>query len=270
MQATMNNKLGEFIRSHRERVTPQSAGLPGGGRRRTPGLRREELAQLCQVSPTWLTWLEQGRQVSASAAMLARLAEVLHLSGAERAYLFSLAERLDPQRAAPGEQGETESALAQELDAIVRAVQAPAYVLDRQWDAVAWNPDAAALFTGWLDAGAAEAGRAPNLLRFMFGHPAARSLIVDWAHRARRLVAEFRADAGKHASDEPLAGLIAELAGASAEFRQLWTLQDVLEREGGVRRFLHPVRGALAYRQATLHLARRPDLKLTMLLPMPD
>jgi transcriptional regulator with XRE-family HTH domain len=87
----MQTKLGEFIRAHRERITPESAGLPGGGRRRTPGLRREELAQLCDVSPTWLTWLEQGREVSASGKMLARLAEVLRLSAAERAYLFSLA-----------------------------------------------------------------------------------------------------------------------------------------------------------------------------------
>jgi transcriptional regulator with XRE-family HTH domain len=267
MQATMNGKLGEFLRLHRERVSPQSVGLPGGGRRRTPGLRREELAQLCEVSPTWLTWLEQGRPVAASAAMLARLADVLQLSAAERAYLFSLAERLDPQRAAHGAHDD-DSGTARELHALVAAVQAPAYVLDLQWDAVAWNPDAAALFAGWLDGGADGTGRAPNLLRFMFLQPAARSLIVDWPHRARRLVAEFRADAGKLAGQEPLAALIAELSAASAEFGELWTLQDVLEREGGVRRFRHPARGALAFRQATLHLARRHDLKLIMLLPL--
>ena len=81
----MSSKLAEFIRARREAVTPAMAGLPGGGRRRTPGLRREELAQLCDVSPTWLTWLEQGRPVSASAKMLARLAQVLQLSAAERA-----------------------------------------------------------------------------------------------------------------------------------------------------------------------------------------
>ncbi|WP_373888197.1 helix-turn-helix transcriptional regulator [Massilia sp. Root351] len=264
------NKLGEFIRSHRERVSPQSAGLPGGGRRRTPGLRREELAQLCEISPTWLTWLEQGRQVAASAQMLARLADVLQLSGAERAYLFSLAERLDPQRAMHGAHGGQEDGTARELDAIVQAVQAPAYVLDLQWDAAAWNADAAALFAGWLDGGADQHGRPPNLLRFMFCQRAARNLIVDWPHRAQRLVAEFRADTAQHAGQEPLASLIAELARDSCEFRELWNLQDVLGREGGVRRFQHPARGALGYQQVTLHLARRQDLKLTMLLPMPE
>ena len=159
----MHNKLGDFIRAHRERTTPASVGLPGGGRRRTPGLRREELAQLCEVSPTWLTWLEQGRPVSASGKMLARLAEVLHLSAAERGYLFGLAERLDPQ-------GEADGAPADDaLDAIVAAVGAPAYILDLRWDAVAWNGAAAGLFAGWLD------GPSPNLLRFMFQSAAARA-----------------------------------------------------------------------------------------------
>lgn len=254
----MQTNLGDYIRAHRERITPASAGLPGGGRRRTPGLRREELAQLCDVSPTWLTWLEQGRPVAASARLLARLADVLRLSVAERAYLFSLAGRLDPQHdvdAGSDEQG---------LDALVRAINAPAYILDRQWDALAWNDDAAALLRGWLDGQGADA---PNLLRFMFLQPAARSLTVDWPERARRLVAEFRADIGRHAGQEPLAGLIAELVAASAPFRQLWTLQDVVGREGGARRFRDAGGGERTFSQVTLQLAKRPDLKLVMLLP---
>ena len=256
----MQNKLGEFIRAHRERTTPDSVGLSGGGRRRTPGLRREELAQLCEVSPTWLTWLEQGREVQASGKMLARLADVLRLSGAERAYLFSLADRLDPHHDEDG--GGAEEA----LDGIVNAIGAPAYILDRQWQAVAWNPRAAQLFAGWLDAAPMTPAR-PNLLRFMFREPAARSLIVGWEDRARRLVAEFRADIGKHAADPAPAKLIAELAEHSDEFRQLWSLQDVVGREGGVRRFQHPHRGELNFNQVTLHLAKRHDLKLVMLLP---
>jgi transcriptional regulator with XRE-family HTH domain len=259
----MQTKLGEFIRAHRERVSPESAGLPGGGRRRTPGLRREELAQLCEVSPTWLTWLEQGREVSASGKMLARLAEVLHLSVAERAYLFSLAERLDPHH--DGEGGEAGDG-QESLDDIVTAIAAPAYMLDRQWDAVAWNAHAAALFGGWLDVGQAAPAR-PNLLRFMFRAAAARGLIVDWPDRARRLVAEFRADIGKYADQQAPASLIAELSAQSDEFRALWSLQDVVSREGGLRSFHHPRMGELSFSQVTLHLAKRHDLKLVMLLP---
>lgn len=256
----MHSKLGEFIRAHRERTTPASLGLPAAGRRRTPGLRREELAQLCDVSPTWLTWLEQGRDVSASGKLLARMAEVLHLTAAERAYLFSLAERLDPQH------GEEEEGGAEALQAMVDAINAPAYMLDRQWDAVAWNDHALALFGGWLDVEESAPAR-PNLLRFMFRSAAARGLIVDWDNRARRLVAEFRADVGKHAAQQPLAGLIDELSRSSAEFRALWTLQDVVSREGGLRLFQHPSMGELGFNQVTLHLAQRHDLKLVMLLP---
>ena len=259
METTTHNKLGDFIRAHRERTTPASVGLAGGGRRRTPGLRREELAQLCEVSPTWLTWLEQGRPVSASGKMLARLAEVLSLSAAERGYLFSLAARIDPQR-------EVDDAPADDaLDAIVAAVGVPAYVLDRQWDAVAWNGAAAGLFRDWL---APSGAAAPNLLRFMFQSAAARALIVDWPERARRLVAEFRADVGQHADDPALRQLIGDVARDSAEFRELWRLQDVVGREGGLRRFQSSAGDALSFNQVTLHLAKRPDLKLVMLLPV--
>lgn len=254
----MQNKLGDFIRAHRERTSPDSVGLPGGGRRRTPGLRREELAQLCEVSPTWLTWLEQGRPVAASGRMLARLADVLQLSAAERSYLFGLADRLDPQHEV------AEAGAGQALEAIVGAIAAPAYILDREWNVVAWNADAAELFGGWLAPSAA--GPAPNLLRFMFCDAAARGLIVDWPERARRLVAEFRADCGRHAAEPPLAGLIAALARDSGEFRELWTLQDVLGREGGLRRFHHPKHGELGFNQVTLLMAQRHDLKLIMLL----
>lgn len=256
----MSTKLAEFIRARREAVTPAMAGLPGGGRRRTPGLRREELAQLCDVSPTWLTWLEQGRPVSASAKMLARLAQVLQLSAAERAYLFEVADKHDPSHGA----GEGDGPAAAELAAIVAAIAAPAYILDRAWNAVAWNAAAASLFAGWLYADAT----GPNQLRFMFLEPGARELVVGWPERAQRLVAEFRADIGRHADQAPLAGLIADLAGASAPFRQWWEAQQVQGRDGGLRRFQHPQQGLLAFHQVTLHLARQHDLKLVMLLPV--
>ena len=257
----MSNKLAEFIRVRREAVTPAMAGLPGGGRRRTPGLRREELAQLCDVSPTWLTWLEQGRPVSASAKMLARLAQVLQLSAAERAYLFEVADKHDPSHGT----GEGGGPAAAELSAIVAAIDAPAYILDRAWNAVAWNGAACMLFAGWLH----DAGNTPNQLRFMFLDAGARALVVGWPERAQRLVAEFRADIGRQADQAPLAGLIAELAGASLEFRQWWGAQQVQGRDGGLRRFQHAQQGLLEFNQVTLHLARQHDLKLVMLLPVP-
>jgi transcriptional regulator with XRE-family HTH domain len=249
--------LGTFLRAYRERLSPQTAGLPPGQRRRTPGLRREEVAQLCGVSPTWYTWIEQGRSVSASADALARIATALHLSRAERGYLFELAAQRDP--AEPGAAAVDAPAT---LVKTVQFVDAPAYVLDRQWNALTWNAHAADLFTGWLD-GAHDR----NLLRFTFTSPAAHVLIVDWEARARRLIAEFRADSIRHLNDVPIQMLIGALTAASDDFARFWALQDVFEREGGQRDFMHPRHGLLVYDQMTLKPAHRDDLKLVVLLP---
>lgn len=256
----MDKQLGEFIRSHRERIKPKDVGLREMGIRRTPGLRREELAQLCVVSPTWLTWLEQGRPVSASAKVLTRLAEVMKLTSAERNYLFKLADKFDPHTPA-AEQPTIR------LDHIVDAITVPAYILNRQWDAVEWNEAAKALFSGWLDGKKGASPRQPNLLAFMFMTQGARALIVDWPDRAQRLVAEFRADCGKQAEQEPLASMIASLTRASASFRDLWNAQHVVSRDGGLRQFMHPLKGTLQFEQVSFNLAVSHGYKLVMLMP---
>ncbi len=262
--------LGEFIRAHRERLSPLAVGLPPGPRRRTPGLRREEVAQLCGVSATWYTWIEQGRPVSASAEALARIAVALQLSRAERAYLFELAGERDP----------AEPALAAAdapatLIATVDHLDTPAYVLDRQWNALAWNRQAAELFVGWLDEptmpghendSAKARALERNLLRFTFLAPAGRKLIVDWETRARRLVAEFRADSIRHLNDAPTRALIDTLSEESEAFARFWASQDVGVREGGAREFDHPRDGRVVYDQITFKPAHREDLLLVVLI----
>jgi transcriptional regulator with XRE-family HTH domain len=248
--------LGDFLRTHRERLSPQTAGLPAGRRRRTPGLRREEAAQRAGVSATWYTWLEQGRDVRASPEALARVAEALQLTRAERAYLFNLAERRDPAEpdvAAP-------DAPAGLAEAVAR-FDAPAYALDRCWNAACWNPAAERLFVGWLDGGER------NLLRYLFQAPQARALIRDWADRAARVLAEFRADFSRSLNDPQMRRLVEELRAAEPLFARLWDEQAVLAREGGLRRFEHPVDGALAFEQFTFTPADRPDWKLVLLAP---
>jgi len=245
--------LGAFLRTHRERLSPQAAGLPAGGRRRTPGLRREEAAQLAGVSSTWFTWLEQGREVSASPEALARVAGALQLTRAERAYLFELAGRRDP--AAPAVAAEAPSGLS---EAVAR-FDGPAYGLDRCWNAVCWNPAAERLFAGWLG------GAERNLLRYLFRDPSARRLIVDWPDRARRVIAEFRADFSRSLADPQMRGLVDGLRADAPGFAALWDEQAVLEREGGLRRFDHPQDGPLAFEQFTFQPADRPDCKLVLL-----
>jgi transcriptional regulator with XRE-family HTH domain len=255
-------ELGDFIRAQREQLPPAAAGFVGG-RRRTPGLRREEIAQLAGLSTTWYTWIEQGRDVSVSPQALARLAQALRLGRAERAYLFELAGKRDPR---PGD--DEGDAIPPALVAAVAAIAAPAYVLDRNWDARCWNAAAGRLFVGWLDG--VDAPAAPrNLLRFIFLEPGARALICDWQSRARRVVAEFRAHCASHLDDRGLRGLIDELRRLSPEFREMWEQHGVLGREGGERTFNHPAEGFLRYEQVTFELAGHADVKLTILTEAP-
>jgi transcriptional regulator with XRE-family HTH domain len=248
--------FGDFVRTHRERVTPAAIGLPSGKRRRTPGLRREEVAQLCGLSTTWFTWIEQGRDVSISPSALARLAVALRLDRAERAYLFDLAGKRDPEHG-KSETGNVSAALA----ACVDAVSAPAYILDRLWNMRCWNAPAERLFAGWLDAPGEH-----NLLHFTFAHPAAHSLICDWEVRARRLAAEFRAASSGHLDDPKLRGFVASLRQESEKFGQFWDQHGVLGREGGERTFNHARDGFLRYEQVTFEVANHPDLKMTILI----
>jgi len=150
LPADQRRALGAFLRTRRESLTPAAVGEPAlfGGRRRTPGLRREEVAQLCGLSTTWYTWIEQGRDISLSPASLARLAAALRLTAAERLYLFDLTHHRDPSSAAPTDSAPTPVPAA--LDAVLQAATIPAYFLDRLWSVRAWNAAAAHLFASWL------------------------------------------------------------------------------------------------------------------------
>lgn len=249
--------LGDFLRAHRERLTPAAVGLPPIGRRRTPGLRREEVAQLSGLSATWYTWIEQAREVSISVGALSAVASALRLSRAERSYLFDLAGKRDPER---GAEPLPHHAAAQ-VQAAVAAVVAPAYALDRCWDVLAWNDAATDIFRGWLDAPGPK-----NLLRYIFLDVGAQTLIQDWPSRARRVVAEFRAECSAYLDDSPVRALTDALQRESAVFAALWSQQDVVEREGGRRGFHHPTRGEIDFAQVTFRLSGHDDVKLVMLL----
>jgi transcriptional regulator with XRE-family HTH domain len=251
------HELGDFVRAQREKLDPAASGVAAGGRRRTPGLRREEVAQLCGLSVTWYTWLEQGREISLSPTALARLAAALRLDRAQRAYLFELAGKRDPEDGVVAL-----DELPAPVRACVKAIRTPAYVLDRTWTACAWNIGAERLFVGWLTPSGER-----NLLRFIFLEPTARSLISDYEERARRVVAEFRADVSTHLDDPTIGGLVEGLRAESKLFARLWGEHSVLGREGGARTFNHPTQGDLRYEQVTFNVANRPDLKLAMLIP---
>ena len=264
--STRRKALAEFLNVVRQRCPPEDFGFARGARRRTAGLRREEVAQLIGISPTWYTWIEQGREVNVSAAALDRLAATLRLTRSERAYLFAMADRRDPH----GEDSE----ISERADAppllleLLADIRVPAYLMGRYWDILGCNDAAAELFTGWLDRPRADHEPRANMLRFVFLDAHARRLLLDWEQRARRITAEFRADSRERLDEPELKHLIDELSTTSADFARFWKRHDVLDRQGGTRGFVHPRHGLIHYRQTTLFTSDNDDVKLVLLKPV--
>lgn len=233
------HELAEFLRSRRARLLPEDVGLVSGGRRRTPGLRREEVASLAAVSPTWYTWLEQGRDVRASHEVLTCIADVLKLSEVERAHLHLLA-RNEPL---PVRQTTTGALLA-----LLDGLDGPAYVRDHAWDLLGCNASAAILFN---DFGRVNGAR-PNLLRYLFLDPTARQVFVDWPEVAARSVAQFRRHAATSLDTEATAELVDSLNSSSEEFRCLWDAFAVQPFFVGTCRLRHESFGQLDFNYGTL------------------
>ncbi|MFI2185613.1 helix-turn-helix transcriptional regulator [Streptomyces sioyaensis] len=249
--------LGEFLRSRRERLTPREAGILAGPRRRTPGLRREEVAQLSGVSVTWYTWLEQARDITVSRQVLTSLARALMLSSVERRYLFALAGLPLPERPADGGPGPA-------LQKLVEALEPhPAYLLDANWDLVGWNRAEAGLIG---DPGQLEPAER-NLLWLVFMDPAMRSLLADWDGQAQDLVAQFRADARQRSGDPRFEQLTNGLREASEEFRTWWAAHDIADFGSSRRRFAHPRVGALTFDYVKLAALDAPGIKLFACMP---
>ncbi|MEV0380571.1 helix-turn-helix transcriptional regulator [Nonomuraea sp. NPDC050643] len=238
-------ELGEFLRSRRALLRPEETGLPVyGGRRRVPGLRREELAQLAGVSAGYYTRLEQGQSPNASDAVLDAVARVLRLDEAERAHLYTLAR---PKPQARGRVARPERVRPGVRLMIESFGDVPALVMGRFTDVLAWNPMAHALLAGHLDfdAPARPAGR-PNIARMLFRDPHTRALYADWPGKARSTVADLRLIAGRYPDAPELGRLVGELSVASTEFAKLWSAHAVADCETDARTLRHPVVGTLS------------------------
>ncbi|MFI6154940.1 helix-turn-helix transcriptional regulator [Kitasatospora sp. NPDC051170] len=259
--------LGEFLQARRALITPQSAGLRGGGRRRVPGLRREELAQLAGISVEYYQRLEQGRAKHPSEEVLDALAEVLRLDEVERRHLHVLAR---PARrhgtSAPGTTAPDTPAVRPELVRLLEQVKVPAMVMTDRFDVLTLNPIARRLF---VPAAALPQG-AWNLARFLFLDPEGREFYVAWEEVAAATVGQLRATAGLHPGDRELADLIAGLRAHSAAFARLWSRADVEIRTYGTKSFRHPAVGTLAFSYETLGLTGDDRLRLVTLTPVPD
>lgn len=257
-------ELADFLRSRRDQLTPERAGLPAGGQRRTPGLRREEVAELSGVSLTWYTWLEQARDINVSEQVLTALARALQLDEAETDHLFTLGG------VAPIGTTEPVASPPATLTRLLRAVEPnPAYAISPRWDIVAWNASYEALYLGVSQLPDEDR----NLLWLVFTSPAVRELLGDdWAGEARRLLSQFRAEV-VHRSDEPaFRDLVERLREASGPFRDWWSRHDVAYFESRQRIFEHPRDGTLRFDHHKLIPADHPELRIIVYTPadVPD
>jgi transcriptional regulator with XRE-family HTH domain len=264
MSSDHRAELAEFLRARRAAVRPEQVKLPRGRGRRTPGLRREEVALLAGVSLTWYTWLEQGRRINASRDVLRALARALQLDDAGRDHLLSLAEPAPPVGDARPlvSPDDVPTAL---LRLITRLEPAPAYVLGPHWEFAAWNSAEERLYPPLAQLGGVER----TLMWVLFADPYTKELIVDWDIHARQALAEFRAATTAVRNDAVMGELIETVSSASDEFAKWWAAHDVASFESRLRRFNHPNAGILTFEYQLLVPAEWPDLRVVTQLPVP-
>jgi transcriptional regulator with XRE-family HTH domain len=258
LRGATDNLLGTYLKDRRARLDPAALGF-SVGRRRTPGLRREEVAQRSNISPTWYTWLEQGRGGAPSADVLNRIAGGLMLTEPERDHLFMLGLGRPPEVRYKAFGGVTPR-LQRLLDAFAVS---PALIRTATWDVVAWNRAAAVVLT---DYGALPPGQR-NILRLIFGDPRVRAAQHDWETVARFVVGAFRADAARAGAVSEVAHLVDELCRMSPEFEALWRDNDVHAHGEGVKHLRHPVLGPLAMEYSAFAVDGRPDLSMVVYNP---
>ncbi|WP_432586634.1 helix-turn-helix transcriptional regulator [Streptomyces sp. HD1123-B1] len=248
-------ELGDFLRTRRAALRPEDVGLVAyGTRRRVPGLRREELAQLAGVSVAYYTRLEQGQSTGASDGVLDAIARALRLTPDEHAHLRNLAR---PVRGGRPRAPRAECARPATRQLLAAMDRVPALVMDRRFEVLAWNPLGHALIAGHLPADAPDRPRErPNAQRMLFLDPHTRELYPDWEAEARRAVSSLRVAAGEHPDDRRLAELIGELTMKSEVFAALWARHAVRRCSFGTKAFHHPLVGPL---ELGFEMTRLPD-----------
>jgi transcriptional regulator with XRE-family HTH domain len=257
-QPTNGNLLGTYLKDRRAKLDPTALGF-SPGRRRTPGLRREEVAQRANISPTWYTWLEQGRGGAPSADVLDRIARALLLTNIEREHLFLLGLGRPPEVRYQGNDGITPR-LQRVLDALNPT---PALIRNVTWDVVAWNHAATIMLTDY----ASLPPEQRNVLRLIFLNPHSRAVQHDWESVARFVVGAFRADAARAGATAEVGPLVEELCRLSPEFAAIWRDNDVNTHGEAVKHIKHPVLGPFAFEYSSFAVDGRADLNMVVYNP---
>jgi len=253
-------ELGNFLKSRRNKIQPSQVGLSNGIRRRTPGLRREEVAQLAGISLTWYTWLEQGRPINVSEQLLESLCRVLFLTKEERNHLFILAAKTFPSDDYP-EQSPITAALQNVLDSLDVI---PAYLMDNRWDVIAWNKSACKIFCDFSTINPNER----NIVWLMFKNSEYMDLFNDWDFHARGILARFRATCGKHIDDDWFTAFINKLRAESSAFNEWWSIYDVHGMSDIIKEITHPTIGSLSFEFNSFDVSDNANLKLILHTPL--
>ena len=255
-------ELGDFIKTRRGKILPSQVGLPSGLRRRTPGLRREEVAQLAGIGLTWYTWLEQGRPIRVSSQVLESLARVLLLDPHERDYLFTLARHVVP--ASPLSR---QSVIKPSVQHILDSLQlSPALIIDQRWNVIAWNNASSVVFGdfGMIDP------LDRNIVSMIFTHNSYMSLFIDWEFHARGMLARFRTAYGQHVDDPWFAAFIENLKIKSNAFREWWSQHEAQNSTEVNKELKHPIAGKLVFESCSFALSDNPNLKMIVNTPLPE
>ncbi len=258
MASTARQELADFLTSRRRQLTPGAVGLPAGTNRRTPGLRREEVALLAGVGHTWYTWLEQGRDIRPSRQVIDALARTLCLSAAEHDYVLRLSG--NGSALTGGSPEGMPAHLQRLLDALGTS---PAYAITSSWSILGWNAAYERLYPGVATVPVGDR----NLLWAVFTDPAVRDLLGDWTTDSRRFLTQFRADVGPRLADPVVLDLVTRLQAASPSFREGWASHDVDRFSSTERRFEHPTVGTLVLEHHQLTPADAPGLQLVVYTP---
>jgi transcriptional regulator with XRE-family HTH domain len=256
-------ELAHFLRTRRERVSPQVVGLPAGSRRRTPGLRREELALVAGIGVTWYTGLEQGRAMTVSTQVLESLARVLDLNAAERNYLFLLARQQQPADPYP-----FTTAISPVLQYILDTMgTSPAYIANPSFDVLVWNKAMTCLYQ--TDFGALPL-RERNILRLTFTHPLRHILLPNWEQAAQGLLAQFRASTARYIGEPWREALVAELQLVSPQFCAWWPRHDIQATHTEKKELNHSLVGRLVLQPTTVQITDAPDLRMVIYTPLEE
>jgi transcriptional regulator with XRE-family HTH domain len=252
------NALGSYLKDRRTRLDPAALGFPAT-RRRTAGLRREEVAQRANVSATWYTWLEQGRGGAPSPKVLDQIAQALMLTDAEREHTYLLALGRLPEVSYKAAEG-----ISPRLQHVLDGFEiCPAFVRNSTWDVVGWNSAASAVLSDY----ATLEDKQRNVLRMMFLRPQWQAQFANWKDVARAAVALFRADVARTGATDAVKALVDELSAISPDFKEIWSNNDILQSGEATKELRHPIAGPITMDMTSFTVDGRPDLRMIVYCP---